>query len=98
MNNWAFPMNLGSKTGVTGGAEVESEAVTLDGFNTGIPIVPGPGISYRISGGNYTTASGTLQPGQTIQVKHTSTTTHLGYTKTYLKAGGVVGYFTTRTK
>ena len=83
---------------VTGGAEVESEVVALTGFNTAISVAAGPGLSYRIDGGAYTTAAGSLNPGQTLQVKHTATTTAKGYTKTYLKAGGVTGYFTTRTE
>ncbi len=83
---------------VTGGAEVESEVVALTGFNTAISVAAGPGLSYRIDGGAYTTAAGSLNPGQTLQVKHTATATAKGYTKTYLKAGGVTGYFTTRTR
>jgi hypothetical protein len=89
---------FGTKTGVEPGVLVESDAVTLTGFNTGISIAPGSGIAYRIDDGAWTTATGTLQPGQKLQVRHTSSTTALGYTKTYLKVGGVVGYFTTRTQ
>ena len=61
-------------------------------------ITAGPGAEYRIGTGAWTTAAGTLSPGQSIQVRHTATTTSGGYTKTYAKAGGVTGYFTTRTR
>lgn len=87
-----------TQSGVAPGALVESNVITLSGYNSAIALQPGPGLSYRIGGGDWTTASGTLQVGQTVQVRHAATTTSLGYTKTWLKAGGVVGYFTTRTQ
>ena len=48
-------------------------------------------------GGAWTTASGTLVPGQSLQVRHTASTSHLGYTKSSIRLGGVAGSFTTRT-
>jgi hypothetical protein len=92
------PFSFGTKTGVDPGVLVESDVITPTGYNTGASIVAGTGIEYRIDGGTYTNANGTLQPGQTLQVRHVSSTTSGGYTKTSLKVGGVTGYFTTRTK
>jgi PKD repeat protein len=92
------PFDFGSRANVEPGALVESVIITLTGYNTGIPLAPGTGLEYRINGGAWSNTSGTLHPGDTLQVRHTATTTHLGYTKTSLKAGGVAGYFTTRTR
>jgi hypothetical protein len=92
------PFTFGTQTGVAPGVEVESQVVTPTGFNAPIAIQPGPGASYRIDGGQYVTGAGTLQPGQSVQVKHLSNPAPLGYTKTSLKLGGVTGYFTTRTR
>ena len=90
---------FGTKTGVAPGEPVASEVTAIEGFNAPASIVPGPGASYRIDGaGAFTTASGTLNPGQTLQVQHTASGTSLAYTKTYVKVGGVTGYFTTRTR
>jgi len=80
---------------------VESEPVEITGFNTDISIVSGPGIEYHLGDGNWTGASGTLPyttPWTQVTVRHTVTTQSLGYTRTYLKIGEVVGYFTTRTQ
>ncbi|HUR42283.1 MAG TPA: hypothetical protein VM240_14045, partial [Verrucomicrobiae bacterium] len=93
------PFGFPTQTGVTGGTLVESAAVTPTGYNTSVAIVAGPGAQYRVDGaGDWTSASGTLVPGQSIQIRHTSTTTSGGYTKTYVKVGGVTGNFTTRTR
>jgi hypothetical protein len=93
---------FGTKTNVVGGAEVESDPVEITGFNTDIAIVPGPGIAYSLDGGTtWSSTSGTLPyttPWTTVTVKHVATTQSRGYTKTYLRVGGVTGYFTTRTQ
>jgi hypothetical protein len=87
-----------AQAGVAPAQAVASEIVLPTGFDVAIPVVPGSGLSYRIAGGAWTGASGTLLPGQSLQVRHTSSATSLGYTRTSLKVGGVVAYFTTRTR
>jgi PKD repeat protein len=87
-----------TQTGVELNTVIESNVITPAGYNTAVAVVAGPGASYRIDGGAWTTASGTINPGQTLQTRHTSSSGTLAYTKTYLKVGGVTGYFTTRTK
>ncbi len=89
--------SFGSQSALNPGAVAESAVITLQNFDVA-SIVAGPDVDYRINGGSYTRANGTLKKGQTLQVRHTANSNHLGYTKTYLKVGGVVGYFTTRTK
>ena len=97
--------SFGSVSGQLPGMVVESAAITLTGFNTNVPIVAGPGTEYRVGSGSWTQANGTLTPvaggttaSQTLQVRSATNPEHLGYTKTYLKVGGVTGYFVTRTK
>ena len=93
------PFSFGLVNGQEPNKLVTSVAVTLTGFNTSIPVVAGPGAAYRINAtGPFVSTTGTLKPGQSLQVQHTTNGAHLAYTKTYLKVGGVTGYFTTRTK
>ena len=89
---------FGTRTGVAPGALAESDVVTPAEFNAAAPIAPGPGIAYRTDGGAWQSGSGTLMPGQALQVRHTASGTSLGYARTYLKVGGVTAYFTTRTQ
>lgn len=89
---------FGSKDLVQAGSVVESASITLSSYNTKIAIEPGPGAEYRLGGtGAYTSAAGELMVGQSINVRHTASTSQGAYTKTFLKIGGVTGYFTTRT-
>jgi hypothetical protein len=90
--------DFGTVSGVAPSTLMQSGTQTLTGFNTGTPIAAGPGVTYSIDGAPFTSAAGTLQPGQTLQVQQTSSATHLAYTKGYVKVGGVYGYFTTRTQ
>lgn len=85
-----------------------SPGIRLSGFNTAIPIIAGPDVEYSLDdGASWTRANGSLVPDtsgnppqarQTLRVRHTNNTASLGYSKTYLKVGGVTGYFTTRTR
>lgn len=58
------------------GVVVESNVVTLAGLDPGAPIrISGPAGSnseYRINGGAWTNAVGTIGPGDTLQVRHTT--------------------------
>ena len=87
-----------TQTGVEPATVIESNVVTPAGYNTAVSVVAGPGAEYRIDGGAWTAASGTLNPGDTLQTRHTSASGSLAYTKTYVKAGGITGHFTTRTR
>ena len=91
--------SFGLVTGQNPSTPVESADIVLTGYNASASIVAGPGIQYSLdSGASYTAANGTLPVGAKIRVKQTSNSAHLGYSKGYLRVGGVVGYFTTRTK
>ena len=89
--------DFGTTSGVAPGTPTESPVMVLSGFDNA-PIVPGQYVSYRINGGTYTTATGTLVKGQTLQLRMTSNTGSLGYVKSYVSVGGVKGYFTVRTQ
>jgi predicted acyl esterase len=77
---------------------VESPVKVLTGFNIGVAITAGPGAQYRIEGGSWTNAQGTLLPGQSLQMRHLTSANELAYTKTYVTVGAVTGYFTTRNR
>lgn len=89
--------DFGTKTEQAPGATVTSAPKTLTGFDEAT-IVAGPGIMYRIGSGAFTNARGTLRKDEVLTVQHSASSSSLGYTKTYLKVGGVTGYFTTRTR
>lgn len=92
------PFSFGTQTGQLPGARVESAEVMLSGYDTALPIVPGPGIDYRLNAGEWQAVKSMLQVGDSVQVRHRASEQALAYTKTYLKIGGVTGYFTTRTR
>jgi predicted acyl esterase len=77
---------------------VESDPQTLTGFTTSVSITPGTGAQYRIGSGSWTNASGTLLPGQVLQMRHLTSAAELAYTRTSLTVGGVQGFFTTRNR
>lgn len=88
---------FGTKVDQAPATVVMSDVVTLQNFDVA-PITAGPGAEYRINGGAWTAASGTLNRGDTLQLRHMTSSASLGYAKTYVKVGGVTGYFTTRTR
>ena len=90
--------SFGAQGNVPPGTLIESASIVPTGFNTAIAIVTGPGAEYRINNDNYSSANGSLLPGQTLTLRHLSSAQKLDYTKTALKLGGVVGAFTTRTE
>lgn len=90
--------DFGTQTGVSGNTLIESAVITLTGFNLPTPIIPGPLCEYRIDGSGWTRAKGTLQPEQTLQMRHVSNRPFLSVRRTHLEIGGVEGYFTTRTE
>lgn len=90
--------SFASQSGLNPNVDVESNVVTPVNYNATATVTAGPGVTYRINGGGYTSSAGKLNPGDTLQVKHKTNSAHLGYAKTYLKVGGLTDYFTTRTK
>jgi predicted acyl esterase len=90
------PFDFGTRPHTQPNAFVESAPQVLQGFNIGIAIQAGPNAQYRIDGGGWTNSAGTLQPGQSLAMRHVTSAQPLAYTKTWIRVGGVTGYFTTR--
>ena len=90
--------SFGNQGNVAPGAVVASPAVVLTGFNTAVAVLPGTNMEYRINGGTWVSSSGSLQPGQSLALRHTASTQKLAYTRSTVTVGGVQGSFTTRTQ
>ena len=76
---------------------IESAVLTLTGFNLPTKVEVGPHAEYRIDGGGWTRARGTLAPEQTLQMRHVSNRPARSVRTTHIKVGGVMGHFRTRT-
>lgn len=87
-----------TQSNVAPGTLIESNAMTLTGFNAAAVITAPSGFEYRINGGGWTSARGSLLPSDTLQLRHTSSSTSLGYTTSTIRVGGVDGSFRTRTR
>ena len=75
---------------------VESSSIIVNGINapTAIAVTKG---EYRINGGAYTDAVGIVRNGDTVQVRHMSSSKALDSVSTTLDIGGVTGSFTSKT-
>ena len=87
-----------SKGNVAPGAAVESASVTPAGYNTPVAVSVSSNGQYRIGSGAYTSAAGTLQPGQSLSLRHTANAQKQQYTVSSINVGGVSASFTTRTQ
>jgi uncharacterized delta-60 repeat protein len=75
---------------------VTSAAITVSGTNVPAPIGVTGG-EYAINGGAFTSAAGTVNPGDTVQARHTSSASFATATDTVVTIGGVVDTFTSTT-
>ncbi|MBO0611373.1 cellulase family glycosylhydrolase [Thiothrix fructosivorans] len=77
-------------------SSVESGVVTVSGINApaGISVTSG---EYRINGGAYTAAAGTVSNGDKVQVRHTSSASFSTSVTTTLMVGGISGSFKSTT-
>lgn len=89
--------SFGSRSDTEPGALVESETVTIRGINTAAPISVSGG-EYRVNGGSYRSAAGTVGNGSTVQVRHTASLMFNTATVTTLNVGGVSAGFTSTTR
>ena len=82
-----------TQNAVTINTVVESEAITISGFDTDASLSISNG-EYSLDGGsNYSATATTLSPDSTIQVRHTSSSEYETSMITTLTVGGVEGYF-----
>ncbi|MGQ0620368.1 MAG: choice-of-anchor Q domain-containing protein [Panacagrimonas sp.] len=85
------------QTNVSRNSVRTSNAVTITGINAPTPIsIQGGGYSIGCTG-SFTTAAGTINPGQTVCVRHTSAPTFNAGRNTILTVGGVSDTFTSAT-
>jgi len=89
--------DFGERADVPRETVIESQVLTLSDFNLPAPIQCGPGSEYRVDAGEWTSATGELLPGQTLQVRHVSNTPGNSLRTTAVDVGSVTGYFKTRT-
>jgi hypothetical protein len=90
--------SFGSKTNVAQSTLVVSDPIEPMGYDAPAVVKAGAGTEYSIGcTGSYTSAQGTINPGETICVRHMSASAPNTLRKTSLQIGRTVGYFTTRT-
>jgi hypothetical protein len=75
---------------------VESDTVTVTGIGISTPISISGG-EYRINDGDYTSATGTVENGDTVRLRHTSSASFATSAATTLNIGGVSGKFSSKT-
>jgi uncharacterized delta-60 repeat protein len=91
---FSFP----AQTNVPLATQLTSGIVTITGFDTAASIsVSGGTYSRNCVSNGFTSAAGTLSPGTTVCVRHTSASTGGTATNTILTVGGVSGTFTSTT-
>lgn len=84
-------------TGVRKSSTQTSNVITVGGINVSVPISVTSG-SYSIGcTSNFTEASGTINNGERVCVRHTSASTQTTATNTQLTVGGVSDTFTSTT-
>jgi hypothetical protein len=84
------------QTGVAKSTAVTSAAITIAGINAAATIAVTGG-TYQIGSGSFTSTAGTVTTGQTVKVKHTSSSTGNTAVNTTLTVGGVSDIFTSTT-
>lgn len=80
--------NFDSVIGQNVSTQVTSAAVTIDGINTATDIFISDGSQYTLDGGTtWTSAAGTINNGNTLQVRHTSSSSFSDRIKTTVTFG-----------
>ncbi len=74
-----------------------SNIITVSGINTASPISIAVGGTYSIDGGTYTSATGTVNNGDTVMLQQTSSGSFSTLTTATLDIGGVDGAFDVTT-
>ena len=88
--------SLADQTDVAQGTLVQSNAFTVTGIDA--PAAIGvTGGEYSIDGGSYTSSPGTVSSGQTVRVRHTSSTNPSATVATVVTIGGISDTFSSTT-
>lgn len=77
---------------------VESNEIIVAGNNIPAPISVTAGGEYQINGGTWTSSAGTVNAGDAVKVRHTTSATAGGSVVSTLTVGDETGTFTTVTK
>jgi hypothetical protein len=96
----AQPVLQGSFAPVTGAAPSSiqtSNAITVTGTTIPAPISVTSGSTYSINGGPFTSASGTVQPGDQVVVQTTGAPTYNTTSSAIVTIGGVTSTYTVTT-
>lgn len=96
----SFSFSPASEVDVTAGSTRTSSSVTLSitGMATAAISVSGDSSSkYSVNGGSYTSAAGTVKPGDTVTVQHTASNTIGETVSTTLKVGDKSATFSSTT-
>jgi hypothetical protein len=84
------------QTGVALNTVITSNTITVSGINTAAPISITGG-TYSINGGPYTSSSGTVNNGNTVTVRQTSSGNYSTTTSATLTIGGISDTFSVTT-
>ncbi len=90
------PFSFTAQTNVAVGAVATSNTVTITGINTGVPISVSGG-SYSLNGGAYTSAAGTVNPNDMVNVRQTASASFSTKTTATVTIGGVAAGFDVTT-
>ncbi|MCE5262068.1 MAG: hypothetical protein LLG97_00900, partial [Deltaproteobacteria bacterium] len=91
------PFTFADQTGVARRTVITSNAITVAGLDAAAPISIIGG-AYSINGGSYTGASGTVNNGNTVTVRQTSSASYSTKTDATLTIGGASGTFSVTTQ
>lgn len=92
------PFSFTSQRDLKTGSNAISNTVTITGIDTDVSIDSSSG-AYSIGcNGTFTNSPGTITNGQTVCVRHTTSTEFSGTKVTTLKVGGASATFTTTTR
>jgi hypothetical protein len=89
---------IADRSGMSPGVVSTSDPVTPTGFDIPAPIsVSGASGEYSIDGGAFTAAAGTINPGQSFRVRHTTSATALATVTSTVSIRGVTSDYSSTT-
>ena len=91
------PFTFTAQTGVALNTTVTSNTITVSGINSAASITITGG-TYSINGGAYTSSAGTVNNGNTVAIRQTSSSSYSSSTNATLTIGGVSGTFSVTTQ
>lgn len=90
--------SISDKSGVARSTVITSDAFTPTGYDAAAAISVSGGEYELDASGSWVSTPGTINPGQSVRVRHTSSASYLTATNTTLTIGGVSDIFTSITQ